>query len=60
MESKYGKNELDDKVFCPRCCCAVPVFIRKTTDRFGSSSEIHCLKCRHHGHKDGTIIKELN
>lgn len=56
-------NELDHLVMCPRCGDAVPVFIRTVTrvDRFGESTtkEIHCLKCHHFGHKDGTFIKEI-
>ena len=58
-DSRYGKNELDHKAFCPRCCCAVPVFIRETKDRFGSSREWHCLKCKFHGHVAGTFISKL-
>ncbi len=38
---------------------AVPVYLRTTSDRFETKVEIHCLKCRDYGHKDGTFIKEL-
>lgn len=43
----------------PRCADAVPVFIRTISDRFETRKEIHCLKCKHYGHKDGTYIKDL-
>ena len=63
IEKKYGKNDLDELVLCPRCVDAIPVFIQTTTvtDRFGTTStqSIHCLKCKTLGHKDGTYIKEL-
>jgi hypothetical protein len=57
---KYGKNELDHLELCPRCAGAVPVFLRTISDRFETKVEVHCLKCRYYGHKDGTFINELN
>ena len=56
---KYGKNELDHLELCPRCADAVPVFLRTISDRFETNVEVHCLKCRYYGHKDGTFIKNL-
>jgi hypothetical protein len=64
LEKKYGKNDLDSLIICPRCADAVPAFVRVTTitDRFDTirKREVHCLKCKHYGHKDGTYIKELS
>ena len=57
--TKYGKNELKRRVLCPRCVDAVPVYLRTISDRFENNVEIHCLKCRYYGHKDGTYISEL-
>ena len=59
LEKKYGKNDLDQLVFCPRCADAVPVFIRSTRDRFSETRSAHCLKAHHYKHIDGTFIKEL-
>lgn len=58
-DSKNRENELGCKVFCPRCCCAVPAFVRTTRDLSGERKEIHCLKCRVKGHVGGTLIQEL-
>ena len=57
--NKYGKNELDHLELCPRWVDAVPVYLRTISDRFETNVEIHCLKCKYYGHKDGTFIKEL-
>jgi hypothetical protein len=57
--TKYGESELGHKVLCPRCADAVPVYLRKILDRFEMRTEIHCLKCKYHEHKDGTYIGEL-
>jgi hypothetical protein len=59
LEKKYGRNDLDRLVFCPRCADAVPVFLRTISDRFSETREAHCLKCRYYGHKDGTFINKL-
>ena len=59
MDSKYGRNELDRLELCPRCADAVPVFFRTISDRFYKKVEVHCLKCKFYGHKDGTYIKNL-
>lgn len=48
MPDKYGESELESKLLCPRCVCAVPVFLRTIKDRFSVNIEVHCLKCRHH------------
>jgi hypothetical protein len=57
--TEYGVSELNHTVFCPRCLEEVPVYLIKIFDRFKTKVEIHCLKCRHHGHKNGTYIDEL-
>jgi hypothetical protein len=57
---KYGKNELNHLVLCPRCTDTVPVFLRSISDRYHSKLEAHCLRCHYYGHKDGTFIKDLN
>ena len=55
----YGENELGYQVLCPRCAEAVPVYLRRILDRLETRVEIHCLKCKCHGHKGGTYIGEL-
>ena len=59
LEKKYGRNDLDRLLFCPRCADAVPVFIRVTRDRFSETRSVHCLKCHHYKNIDGTFIKKL-
>jgi hypothetical protein len=39
------------------CGGAVPVYLRTISDRFETTVEIHCLKCKYYGHKYGTFIK---
>jgi hypothetical protein len=51
-ERLYGWNEMTHKVVCPRDVCAVPVALIMN----GSVLEVHCKKCRHYGHKDGSYI----
>ena len=58
-DPKYGKNELDHLVMCPRCVDAVPVYLRTISDRFETKVEIRCLKCRYYGNVEGTFIKVL-
>ena len=55
----YDENELGYKALCPRCADAVPVYLRRILDRFETRVEIHCLKCKYHGHRAGTYIGEL-
>lgn len=55
METKYGKSDLDQRVFCKTCCCAVPVYKRLIIDRFRKVEEYWCLKCKHYGNE--TLIK---
>lgn len=57
--TKYGANALNHKVLCTRCADAVPVYLRRILDRSETRVEIHCLKCKYHGHKGGTYIGEL-
>ena len=61
---KYGQNEWHELLFCPRCCDAVPVFIRKTitSDSIHGTQEsrtLYCRKCEFYNHKDGSFLKEL-
>jgi hypothetical protein len=62
-DKKYGPNELDYPVLCPRCSEPVAVFIRRivTDDCFKKSEviEYHCRKCFFYRHKDGTLIKRF-
>jgi hypothetical protein len=64
LERKYGKNDLDSLIICPRFADAVVAFVRTTviSDRFGTirKREVHRLKCKFYGHKDGTFIMDLD
>ena len=57
--TKYGVNELNHTVFCPRCLDEVSVRLTKIFDRFKTKAEIHFLKCRYYGNKSETSIDEL-
>jgi hypothetical protein len=57
-EKMYGQNWDKHMHLCPRCVDAVPVFYKFDDDR--TEIEIHCQKCRHYGHKDGTYIKTVD
>jgi hypothetical protein len=57
--TEYGVEELNHMVFCPRCLDEAPVYLMKIFNRFKTKVEIHCLKCRYSGHKNGTYIDEL-
>jgi hypothetical protein len=51
-ERKYGKNDLDHLVLCPRCVDAVPVRIE--------DGKMYCRKCETLQHVDGALIAEIS
>ena len=54
-EKKYGRNEWKNLELCPRCVDAVPVKLRVTPQ----GTALHCKKCIHYGHKDGSLIRVI-
>jgi hypothetical protein len=55
-EEKFGQNWHNHLVMCPRCCEAVPVTFKVVSHRI----EMHCRKCQKLGHKDGSLIREID
>ena len=54
-EKKYGVNEWHNLELCPRCVDAVPVKVRDIPQ----GTALHCKKCIHCGHKDGSLIRVI-
>ena len=59
---KYGPNEFNRLIWCPRCAKDVPVFIRTvvSTDSIKGiqrKEELHCRKCQYHENQGGTLIE---